>query len=451
MASEYNRNRSGARSSSSRSNSSSGGRHSSSGGSRSSSGSGGTRRSSSTGGNRSSSGGGSSSNRNSGGGSRTSRSKQSRRNTVEYWYGIGTLAIILAALNIFAWMSAEFCDWYSRYVLPLWLNTYGRITALFPFSLGEILLIVAMILIVLALLLWIPMVLVKRKRKAPEVYFGIRSFYRFFLAAVMNIALIMTLNCFIMYHCTPLDPNPEAETREYTPKELATIHDYVVSEANALAETFERDDKGYIVADMEQVENACVTALKKLGTRYPKLAGWYPRVKTIDHSDLMSQAYTSGVYFPFSLEANVNGIMYVANYPEVICHELSHLRGYIYENEANFLAYVACTESEDPFLRYSGYLGVLYYLQSDLAEAMEHTAVTIEEEPSEWVYFDNCFLTPEAWEEVEEDATISTDVVDNISDKVTDTTLQMNGVESGIASYSEVVELLLQYYDGVLY
>lgn len=357
----------------------------------------------------------------------------------------------MIALNVLAWLSPAFCDWYSRYVFPLWLNTYGRITGLFPFSLGEVLLVIAIILIVLALLLWIPMVLVKRKRKAPEIYFGIRSFYRFFLAAVMNVAIVMTLNCFIMYHCTPLDPNPETEARDYTAEELATIYDYVVSEANALAETFERDEQGYIVVDMEQVEDACVAALKKLGTRYPKLAGWYPQVKTIEHSDFMSQAYTSGVYFPFSLEANVNGIMYVANYPEVMCHELSHLRGYIYENEANFLAYVACTESDDSFLRYSGYLGVLYYLQSDLAEAMEHTSVTINEEPSEWVYFDSCFLTPEAWEEVEEDAAISTDVVDNVSDKVTDTTLQINGVESGIASYSEVVELLLQYYDGILY
>ena len=67
------------------------------------------------------------------------------------------------------------------------------------------------------------------------------------------------------------------------------------------------------------------------------------------------------------------------------------------------------------------------------------------------VYFDDIFLLPEAWEEVEETAVLSTDVIDDISDDFTDTTLQLNGVEDGIASYGRVVDLMLQYYDGVLY
>lgn len=374
-----------------------------------------------------------------------------KRDTRDYWYCVGILVAVLLVLNILAWCSPAWCDWYSRYVFPIWLNLYGRITSLFPFSVGEGLLVIACILVGVALILWIPMVLVKRKRKAPGVYFGIRSFYRFFLAAVLDVAIVMTLNCFILYHCTPLDPNPDVEAREYTGEELVAVYNHVVRQANALSETLERDEHDLLVFDMEKTEDACIKAMKKLGRRYPKLDGWYPHVKTIRASELMSQSYTAGVYFPFSLEANVNGLMYTSNYPEVMCHELSHVRGFILEDEANFLAYVACIESSDAFLQYSACLGVINYLAADVQEALDAGGEYELLYPNDLVLTDRVFLTPETWEQVEEDAVISTDVVDKISDSITDSTLQANGVTSGKLSYSEVVGLLLQYYDGTLY
>lgn len=49
------------------------------------------------------------------------------------------------------------------------------------------------------------------------------------------------------------------------------------------------------------------------------------------------------------MEANYNRQMYVANVPATLCHELSHLKGVILEDEANFLGYLACVSSEDAF------------------------------------------------------------------------------------------------------
>ena len=56
------------------------------------------------------------------------------------------------------------------------------------------------------------------------------------------------------------------------------------------------------------------------------------------------------------MEANYNDVMYIMNKPDTFCHELAHLRGYIYEDEANFIGYLACVESEDAFFQYAGYL-----------------------------------------------------------------------------------------------
>ena len=61
---------------------------------------------------------------------------------------------------------------------------------------------------------------------------------------------------------------------------------------------------------------------------------------------------------------------------------------------------------------------------------------------------ENIFLEEEMWEKVEEKAVIKTEVVDKVSDKLSETSMVLNGVEDGILSYTRVVGLLLHYYDG---
>ncbi len=55
------------------------------------------------------------------------------------------LGLILGAviLEIIAVNSTSFSDWYRAHIYPIWVNTYGRLTSLFPFSFGEILIMIA--------------------------------------------------------------------------------------------------------------------------------------------------------------------------------------------------------------------------------------------------------------------------------------------------------------------
>ena len=55
------------------------------------------------------------------------------------------------------------------------------------------------------------------------------------------------------------------------------------------------------------------------------------------------------------------------NIPHTICHELSHLKGFMREDEANFIGYLACIGSDSPDFRYSGYLTGWVYAGNALA------------------------------------------------------------------------------------
>ena len=74
-----------------------------------------------------------------------------------------------------------------------------------------------------------------------------------------------------------------------------------------------------------------------------------------------------GVYSPFTVEANYNGDMPDYNVPHTLCHELSHLKGFMREDEANFIGYLACISSENEAFRYSGYLTGWVYAGNALA------------------------------------------------------------------------------------
>lgn len=51
---------------------------------------------------------------------------------------IGILVCVIL-LHIAAWGSRGFCDWYQRHVFGIWVDTYGRLVGMAPFSVGEIL------------------------------------------------------------------------------------------------------------------------------------------------------------------------------------------------------------------------------------------------------------------------------------------------------------------------
>lgn len=358
--------------------------------------------------------------------------------------------IITAALNAAAFLIPGYATWHADHFTPLAVNTYGRLTGLAHFSVGEIMLTIGVALAVCTVLGAILLIFLHGSRSFRKFMAG---FIKTDIAIITIVCLIMTLNCTMLYREDPIDPNPAVETRQYTTEELMILRNHIVSKCNEYSLLIERDEDGMAFYNGDLQETA-KNAMRNVSSVYPRLGGFYPDVKFMMYSSLMSQMYMEGYYFPFSLEANVNSMIYCVNMPEAFCHELSHLHGYIFEDEANFISFLACLNSGDDFFVYSGYMKVLNYVvnafypyQASMNDEQKADFVRT----NELVDRDNIFLTSEMWEEVESGAVLSTETVSKASDAFTDATLKLNGVSDGIASYNRVVGLLLEYYDGILY
>lgn len=404
------------------------------------------------------------------------------------FYIIGILCIIL--INILAWLNKDFCDSYVRDIFPIWGMTYGRITSLLPFSVGEIMLYSAVILTVVGVVLFL-LTRVKRLRES-KIYGFSKTYGRCYAWVFWCVLWLMTLNCFILYHTTGFETryepsalafltitdeldiafndgitgdifqqktivNTERQVDEegkiiYSYSDLAILRDYIVEKCNRLAYQMERDESGNIIYRGD-LKEASIAAMQKMGSVYDQLDGFYVTPKNFACSDFFSQQYIMGYYFPFSMEANINDVMYITNVAPATCHELAHTKGFIYEDDANMIGYLACINADDTFVEYCGYLSVLNYVNNDFFESIGKSKSKYKKHVriDPMVVQDNVFLTDDAWQEVEKKAVVSTKVVNKVSNDFTNATLKLNGVEQGMMQYNEVVDQLLHYYDGLLY
>ena len=176
-------------------------------------------------------------------------------------------------------------------------------------------------------------------------------------------------------------------------------------------------------------------AFEALSEEYPLVTGGYGKPKPVLLSRLMSWCNITGVFFPFTFEANVNNDIPDYSIPSTMCHELSHLRGFMREDEANFIGYLACCRSDNPELQYSGLMLAFIHANNALYSADAATASAIYAELCEGTQRDLA-ANSAYWKQFE-------GPVAEISSSVNNAYLQANGQEEGVRSYGRMVDLLL--------
>lgn len=349
------------------------------------------------------------------------------------------LLLITILLYALSWRFPKAVDWYRLYLFPIGTNTLARLMSLVPWSVGEALIIAGIFLLPLGVVIGILFLFHRSKmRRIAGCYMEVLCW------VLLWAAVTETGNCFVLYHATTVEAAcyGAIETDEAT---LVNLYEFLTKQANALSEQILRTEAGEAIYQGE-LYRECKSAMRALGEAYPYLRGYYPNPKPIANSDFMSQQYLSGIYFPFTLEANYNQTMHILNRPAAICHELSHLKGVILEDEANYFGFLACIASEDPFIAYSGYLSVLPYVGGEVAKTVSPEVKSTLTQPNAYVLEDGVFLTEEEWERVEQKALVETEAVNNATNAFLEGNLKTNGVGDGMVSYGRVVRLLCGWY-----
>jgi uncharacterized protein DUF3810 len=319
---------------------------------------------------------------------------------------------------------------YSRSAYPLVARGLTAVSRLAPFAIAEVLLLA-----IVAALPWLAYCAVRALRARGRL----RRLGRFGIATVLVAGLVglaFELVWGINYDRRPVAALLGLDASPSLPSELASLASDLVAEAADLRRGLPEDPGGAmrlgggLTDALARAPKAWDPAPEGLGA-----ARLWVRPKAALLSPLMAYAGITGIYVPFTGEALVNGTMPDAELPFTACHELAHQRGFAREDEANYLAYVACRRHPDRDFQYAGTFAAARYALSALRRADAREYERVRESVPPPVERDISALV--AWKQRYRSR------LENVQSRVNDAYLRAQGQPEGVQSYGRMVDLLL--------
>ena len=356
---------------------------------------------------------------------------------MKYLWGYVT-AGILAAI---AWILSRFGERFSTLVdmvYPYVMRTVQGFLAQWSGSVDFLLWqVLAVFLVVVIMALLVVFLILK---KSPVTWLG------WALAVCSLVYLLHTLVFGLSYYSGNLSDDIRLEVAQYTLDELADATEYYRDQANIMAEWVDRDGYGNVdFAEFEVLAEKAGAGFISLvyDHSYPVFAGSPQPVKKLGWADMYTSMGITGVTMGLTGEAAVNPQIPDVTLPFTMCHEMAHRMCIANERDANFAAFLACSVNPDVSFQYSAYFMAYRYCYSALAGINSKDSAAAVARISNGVSdklrqdltnYDTFFSSNR-----DQSAT-------RIADTANDTYLKTSGVKSGIGSYAQVCDLLVNWH-----
>jgi len=347
------------------------------------------------------------------------------------------VAVICVVFNLISINSIAFSDWFNGSIAAVFRYILSAITGWIPFSLGETIVICAPFIAIVLIIrsIWLSK---GEMDKAVRYLAGI-------LAACTLLYSLFVLTFSTAYRGTALDGKLGLSREKVSAEELKDTADILLKKANELAESdvfYLRDGSSAMGYSIDELNDKLNGAYINLSEKYPFVQKMASNVKEVALSELMSYTHITGVYTYFTGEANINFVFPDYTLPFTMAHEMAHQRGIAREDEANFVAFLVCLESGDPYILYSAYLNMYEYVSGALYRADKelYKAVTSMESArisAEQIAYSEFF------------AKYRDSVASDVAGSVNDAYLKDQGQTEGEKSYGLVVDLTVAYYKSL--
>lgn len=360
-----------------------------------------------------------------------------------YWNPFSFSAVLLPFVFILLFYTlrnqSKLMLWWSQSGLYAVVQKIGWLSSWVPFSLGEFLIVGTALGLVVFLIYRLYACFCVGKAFL-TLHHGV-----FFLAVSLWVWAWMCWLWNPLYYIPSFAERSGLDVSPYPVEELIELTEQFAQLTASLSSQVPRTEEGVFTVPRESYFTSALNLYQDLEKQYPFLERENVRVKSLTLSKLQSVFGFTGVYIPFTGEANINVHTPPMLHPVTIAHEMAHQRLIAPELEANFLAVVACLDSEDVVFQYSGSLFALIQLSNALYSV----------DPDTWREMVALYFTEELssdWERNYNYWKSFESPVEDVAKEVYDGFLKSNAQELGIRSYGACVDLLVAYYQehGIL-
>lgn len=339
----------------------------------------------------------------------------------------------VSAVVFFAYTVSEgFADFMNRYISSVLRGVLAYLTGWIPFSLAEFVIILSPVILI--------SLIIFATRRFSSSWHDVLIFCTSLLSVLALFFSVFTFSFAPGYHGSTLDKKLGIDRAEVSAEELYDTALILADKVNNEMEAIVYRTGGFSVMPYTygEMNDKLIAAYDIACDKYSFIQRLDSRLKPVMLSEVMSYTHITGVYTFFTGEANINVAFPDYTVPFTAAHELAHQRGIAREDEANFVAYLVCIESDDPYIRYSGYLNLFEYVVSALYRADVQLYRQV------FTKLDTlAILEMNAYSDFFDKYRDS--VASEISGVVNDTYLTIQGT-AGTASYGMVVDLAVAYY-----
>jgi len=328
-------------------------------------------------------------------------------------------AFVFFALTLFAGNHRELVETlYARGFYPQLAGVLSVLSSVFPFSLDDLL----YSLFILAIPILIVLLIIRK--------LSLKGFGKIVLNVLATLYILFYTLWGFNYYRLNLNERLGIQKADPDREEFVAV----------LKELIEKTNKSYCSLDdldRVRVDSLVEESYKNLA---PALNLHYPsgrrNDKSITLSKFFAQSGITGYFGPFFNEVQVNKNVLPVEYPVVLAHEKAHQFGVTGESEANFYAWMVCSESESRELNYSGNLFILRYFFSQARSLETYPDLVKMISPEVQKDFDRI---REHWNKLRKEN------YEKVASKVNDAYLKTNAVEAGIDDYYGVVKHVMDF------
>lgn len=360
------------------------------------------------------------------------------------------IIVILTALKSNTGLS----DWYTKSFGNFYNNWMGGITNNISFSLFELLVAIAILLIIYTIVMLIIKLIKFKWISAINQAVSV-------VCLVVFVSLYYTITGSVAYGRSelPIDIN----TEKVSSQEIKQMSEYHLKLFNEVSKKVTRDDNGLVINPYSNDELSEI-----INKEFDKIEGDYfidyqPKVKNAFFSWFMSQMHITGNFFAPTVEISINKDIPIAEAAFCYAHEIAHAKGVAREDDANLIAAYVTLNSDDPFLQYSAYFEVFssikellsitdYNYYTDFSSRID-SAITKEWENSNSFWSHNKFLNDvgsffnNVYLNLQGQSEGTSAYVDNMNVSIDENNLDENGnPEITINEYSNYQKLLIKNY-----